>query len=107
MYQNWFVSQPMSGLTMDEIRKDRDRANLCILKIVEKEWKSEDRIVYEILDNLAEDIPGYNSLDYLADDIKYLAKADCVFFCKGWETHRGCLCEFEIATRFGIPCYFE
>ncbi len=99
-----FVSQPMSGLTMEQIKEDRNQAveyfkNLGVTGME-----------IEVIDNLQEDHPDYYiAADYLANDIRMLGRADGIVFVQGWETHRGCLVEFEVARNFvqGIDIYFE
>lgn len=97
-----FVSQPMSGLSMDQIIKDREEAAnfFKFLKVTAMQ--------IEVIDNLQEDHPEYIATDYLSNDIKLLGRADGIIFVKGWETHRGCLVEFEVARNFvdGIDMYF-
>lgn len=98
-----FVSQPMSGLTIDQIKADRHRVELDFCN----NYNTNDDIVL-VIDNLQEDKPvDTPSLHYLSEDIKLMNDADYIYFCKGWETHRGCIIEFTVAREFKIPMIFE
>lgn len=94
-----FVSQPMNGKTNEEILQERTVA-------VEKAKVILDDDVELIDSYIEEDAPeGYNpGLWYLAKSIELLAKADIVYFAKGWSKARGCIVEHECATRYGIEC---
>lgn len=96
-----FVSQPMSGLSMEQIKADRDRA---FLNLANNYIDDEEEL--EIIDNLQED-EEKTPLQYLGYDIAVMSDADFVYFCRGWETHRGCVTEFDIARRFGYKIIFE
>ena len=94
-----FVSQPMNGKTDEEILQER-------MVAVEKAKVILD-VDVELIDSyIEEDAPeGYNpGLWYLAKSIELLAKADVVYFAKGWSKARGCIVEHECATRYGIKC---
>ena len=92
-----FISQPMKGLSEEEIRHNREKA---IKKI--KSLYGDD----------AEIIDSYNNkyqklLVCLAKSIELLSTADIAYFCKGWNTARGCRIEYMCASNYGIGAYFE
>lgn len=92
-----FISQPMNGLSDEDILKERDRA----IKYAKKQL-GED---IEVLDlYFTEDEPEdvNNGLWWLSKSIELLAKADVAYFVKGWYKSRSCLIENECAFRYGI-----
>lgn len=94
-----FISQPMNGLTDDEIMRERERAIGAACKALGE---------VEVLDSLFEDVPeDATPLWYLGQSILVLAQADVAYFVKGWETARGCAIEHECAARYGISTIEE
>lgn len=92
------ISQPMRGKTNEQIRKERSKL------IFELENKG-----YEVLDTVFDIAPkdGDEAIFYLSESIKYLAKADAVFFMKGWEKARGCKIEHEVAVEYDKQVFYE
>ncbi len=82
------ISQPMNGLTDEEIKAVREE----VIKVINPEWK--------VLNTLF-DIEFDNPIYYLAKSIEKLAEADIVVFVPGWEKARGCKVEYEIAKAYG------
>lgn len=82
------ISQPMNGLTDEEIKAVREE----VIKVINPEW--------EVLKTLF-DIEFDNPIYYLAKSIEKLAEADVVVFVPGWEKARGCKIEYEIAKAYG------
>lgn len=82
------ISQPMNGLTDEEIKAVREE----VIKVINPEWK--------VLNTLF-DIEFDNPIYYLAKSIEKLAEADIVIFVPGWEKARGCKIEYEIAKAYG------
>lgn len=92
-----FISQPMNGLSDEDVLKERDRA------ICEAKKALGENI--EVLDSyFTEDEPeGVNSgLWWLGKSIELLAQADTAYFVRGWHKARGCLIENECAFRYGV-----
>ena len=91
-----FISQPMRGKTDEEILAERDEA-------IEKVKQIYDGEEIEIIDSFFKEAPtDATPLWYLGDSIVLLSKADVVYFCKGWETARGCVIEYMCAEMYGI-----
>lgn len=102
-----FISQPMSNLSIEQVKSDRERAKLDLCNMV---FPGEDEFDDDnFLDNLQEDKDPNTThpLNYLGDDIKMLEHADLVYFVKGWEKSRGCHIEFQVAREYKIPMMFE
>ena len=91
-----FISQPMRGRTDEEILAEREEA-------IEKVRQIYDGEEIEIIDSFFKEAPAdATPLWYLGDSIVLLSKADVVYFCKGWETARGCAIEYICAMQYGI-----
>lgn len=90
-----FISQPMRGKTDEEISKEREKAIASL-----KEKYGED---IEIIDSFFEKAPvNAKPLWFLGKSIQLLADADVAYFCKGWETARGCKIENTCAIEYGL-----
>ena len=95
-----FISQPMADRTQEEILEERNKA---IEKII-KRWPGAI-----IIDTLFTDVitRGNIGMKYLVMSIEILAEADVAWFCKGWESARGCRIENQCAIEYGIPLVVE
>ena len=97
-----FISQPMNGLTKEEIFAVREKA----VKDAEKRMGTS----FIVLDTfILEDAPEYFTIGiwYLAKSLEMLAEADVVYFCDGWEDARGCRIEHDCAVNYGVTVIEE
>lgn len=101
------LSQPMAGRTEEEIISTRERA-IAVLEakgytivntLFTDEWYSkeqmEDRGVVRI------------PLCFLAKSLENMALCHATYFCKGWETTRGCKLEHDAAVAYGLEIIYE
>ena len=101
------LSQPMAGKTEEEIVETRNRA-IAALKaqgyeivntLFTDEWygkeKMEERGVVQI------------PLCFLAKSLENMSLCHAAYFCKGWETARGCRIEHEAAVAYGLTVLHE
>lgn len=97
------ISQPMDGLTEEQILKSRNEA---IDNFVDEEN-------YEVADTYydsehdkerVEIAKGkkHPDLAYLALSLLDMADCDTVIFCKGWSKARGCQIEHDAAEKYGL-----
>ena len=94
-----FISQPMGGLSEQEINIKR---TIIISKLETKYGK--DNI--EILDtNFI--FPNKNSLYYLSKCLEELSKADLAYFADGWEEYKGCRIQHMCSIEYGIEIEYE
>lgn len=100
MRQKAMISQPMKGMSSDDILAAREYATACL-----KEQG------YDVVDNYFADFPDNDfvsddtrnvSVAYLAKSIEAMSKCDAVYFCKGWANARGCKIEHKIAEEYGL-----
>lgn len=101
------LSQPMAGLTDDEIVETRDRAIKTLeslgYKVVNTLFTDEWYSAHKMAERGTVHIP----IVFLAKSLENMAVCDCVYFCKGWETARGCVIEQEVAYRYGVERIYE
>ena len=96
-----FISQPMRGLTIEQITAAREKA----VKYFTEHG-------YEVLETYfadrfeMSDSPN-KPLLYLGESIKYLANASIAYFCNGWEDARGCRVEWQAAQEYGVEVVYE
>ena len=100
MMKKVMISQPMNGLDDKEIQETRDRA---LKWIANNGYKFQDSFVTE---QVPTDIVN-SSVWYLAKSLEFMSKADAVYFCKDWETARGCVIEHTVASTYGLECIYE
>lgn len=93
-----FISQPMNGLTDEEILEKRSE----IKKDIETKINEE----IEFIDSFLQDYPGeinkHILVWYLGKSIQLLSQADMIYLGEGWDKARGCKIEYEIAKAYGI-----
>lgn len=101
------ISQPMNGLTDEEIEKTRNKAIRHLERLGYKavntlftdDWYSES----SMKDRGVVNIP----LCYLAKSLENMSLCDVAYFCDGWEDARGCRIEHETAEAYGLDIIYE
>lgn len=100
-------SQPMAGKTQEEIVATREKA----IEVLESkgyeivntlftdEWYSKEKMA----DRGVVQIP----LCFMAKSLENMSLCHAVYFCKGWETARGCRIEHEAAKAYGVDIIYE
>jgi hypothetical protein len=103
MKKQVLISQPMKGLTNEQIRTNRE----AVVKDVES-------VGCEVLDSVFDyESPEYEGMKnkplfYLAKSFELIAsKADAVLFMDGWEEARGCRMEHDACIAYGVPVYYQ
>ncbi len=97
------ISQPMNGLTAEEIEKTKKEAE-DFLKYQDMEVvNTYFNAGYEFDNAIWKNKP----LCFLAKSLLYMSRCDCVFFCKGWELARGCKLEHDAAVAYGLEIIYE
>lgn len=100
---NIFISQPMRGLTDEEILKVRSNIKSAFRE------QYPDKAVNFYFTNLNTTPPfdANGSLYCLSKSIELLSKCDAIIFATGWRLARGCCIEWECALRYGLDVYIE
>jgi len=90
------ISQPMNGLSEEEILSVRQRAANYL-----------ESLDYHVLDSYFSDFNTNNSIYYLSKALEVMSKCDAVYFCKGWKSACGCKIEHEIAKNYCLEIIYE
>ena len=98
-----FISQPMRGLTDEEILKVREE----IKNRAEKTIGESLELINSFFEDYPEEIIKYVPVWYLGKSIQLLSQADIVYFGSDWRNARGCKIEYEIANAYGIKTIIE
>ena len=95
-----FISQPMNGMSNEEILQKRKEAKEYVKNIMGEE--------VEEIDSFFENAPhDAKPLWYIGKSIQLLSEADCVFFAKNWYRYRGCRIEHAGADQYGLKKIYE
>lgn len=98
-----FISQPMRGLTDEEILKAREEIKTRAERIIDEEVELINSFIEEYPGEINKSIPVW----YLGKSIQFLSQADIVYFGGDWRNARGCKIEYEIANKYGIKIIEE
>lgn len=100
-------SQPMAGLTEEQIVSAREAAIKHLTELgyevvntlFTDEWYSKEKMT----ERGVVQIP----LCYLAKSLENMSLCHAVYFAKGWENARGCRIEHEAAKAYGLEILYE
>lgn len=101
------LSQPMNGLTENEIVETRNRAIRKLESIgyevintyFTDEWYSKESMKKRGVEQIG--------LCFLAKSLENMSKCHVAYFCKGWENARGCKIEHDAAVAYGLTVIEE
>ncbi len=101
------LSQPMAGKTEQEIVATREKAVAELEKrgyevvntLFTDEWYSKDKME----ERGVVQIP----LCFLAKSLENMSLCHAAYFCKGWESARGCKIEHDAAVAYGLDVIYE
>ena len=98
-----FISQPMRGLTDDEILKEREKIRLKAEQVIGEKLELINSFIEDCPEEINKNIPVY----YLGKSIEFLSQADIVYFGGEWKNARGCKIEHEVAVEYGKQVFYE
>lgn len=101
------LSQPMNGKSDEEIIATRDHAIAALKErgyevintLFTDEWYSPETMKERGVEN--------RPLCFLAKSLESMSLCHAAYFCKGWETTRGCRIEHEAAKAYGLTIIYE
>ena len=101
------LSQPMKGLSENEIIHTREKAIQVLedkgYKVINTlftdEWYSEE--------NMNKHGVVQKPLCFLAKSLENMSLCHTVYFAKGWDKARGCKIEHEAAKAYGLEIIYE
>lgn len=105
--QKIMISQPMAGLTKEQIVETRNRflkfaesENLEVVNTYfDNEWYSKDAMSSRGVVQVP--------LCFLAKALENMSLCHKAYFANGWREARGCRIEHEVATQYGIEIIYE
>lgn len=105
--QKIMISQPMNGLTDEQIVETRNRfleyAKKERLEVVNTYFTDEYYSKESLTQRGVVQIP----LSFLAKSVDNMSLCHKAYFAKGWENARGCKIEHEIAKQYGLEIIYE
>ena len=96
------ISQPMQGLSEEEIERTRDTA---IRNLQARGYQVLNTLFTN--DELPGPLGGQIPIRFLNKSIATMSRCSAVYFCKGWTNARRCRIEHAVATEYGIPILYE
>ena len=101
------ISQPMNGLTDEQIDETRNRFFEFACKekfdVVNTFFTGGFNSPSSMKSRGIIQIPVY----FLAKSLEYMSECSTVYFAKGWENARGCKIEHEVALQYGLEIIYE
>ena len=98
-----FISQPMRGLSDEEILKTREDIKIIAEKTIGEPVELIDSFVEEYPGEINKSVPVW----YLGKSLQFLSQADVAYFGGDWRNARGCKIEHEVAINYGIEVIEE
>lgn len=97
-----FISQPMGGRTLEEVKEERENI-ITILKKLDT-GLSDKGIHIKVIDSFDEDafVNKRHPLLCMSDCLARMADADVVVFAPGWDKSGGCKIEHLCAETYHI-----
>lgn len=106
MKKKAMLSQPMAGLTEEQIIETRNKAISELTEmgyeVINTYFKDEWHSRESMSERGVEQIP----ICFLAKSIESMSLCHAVYFCDGWEKARGCRIEHEIASKYGMEVIY-
>ena len=101
------ISQPMCGLTDEEIVATRERALAALSEngyevintLFTDEWYSKEKMEERGVVNIP--------VCFLGKSVENMSLCHAAYFAKGWEEARGCKLEHDIAVAYGLTVIYE
>ena len=103
-----FISQPMNGLTNEEVLGRRIEL-IEKFKLFVNPNKTRSTNSFEFIDsfNKDNDIVAKGRIAMLGHSISLMADADLVIAANGADNSAGCICELTVAEQYNIPVLRE
>lgn len=98
-----FISQPMRGLSEEEILKAREEIRIRAEKVIGEPVEVIDSFFTDYSGEVCKSVPMW----HLGKSIQLLSQADIAYFGGDWRNARGCKIEHEVADKYGIKIIEE
>jgi hypothetical protein len=107
MKKKIMISQPMAGLTEEQIVETRNRflqyAEEEGLEVVNTYFRDEWYSKESMTERGVVQIP----VCFMAKSLENMSLCHIVYFAKGWGNARGCKIEHEVAVQYGLEIIYE
>lgn len=99
---NVFISQPMAGLTDEEILKRRNE----LIEMISTKFKGE---TIQVIDSFhkPDELVKKGRIAMLGHSISMMYNADIVVFATGWDKSPGCRVEHEVCVQYKLMRFYE
>ena len=101
------ISQPMNGLTEEQIHETRNRflgfAKKENLEVVNTFFTSYRDSSEAMVSRGVVQVP----VCFLSMALEKMSQCNIVYFANGWESARGCKIEHEVALQYGLEIVYE
>ena len=95
-----FISQPMKGLSDDEILRIREEGKKKFLET----YRGDEEV--EFISSFVSNFPADTApLYFLGKSLEYLSQADIALFIGDWKNARGCRMEHLACEEYGYTIY--
>lgn len=101
-----FISQPMRGLSDEEILKERERIIGKLRETYDHFFNKDTSKLFDIKlieSFVKEDAPSdtrFPAIWFLGRSLQFLSQADVVWFGSGWDDARGCKMEWYVVSLY-------
>ena len=106
-----FISQPMTGLSEEQILNTRKQSINHIRSIYGKDAEILSSFYGDTYRHYIENSAHQNvqswEVYWLARSLEHLCEADLIWFVDGWQHSKGCTIEHLCASLYGINMEFE
>lgn len=107
MKKKVMLSQPMAGLTDEQIIETRNKAIEKLTSMgyeivntyFTDEWYSKESMTERGVVNIP--------ICFFAKSVENMSLCNAVYFCDGWENARGCKLEHAVALAYGVEMLYE
>ena len=89
------ISQPMNGLTDEEIEESNKKARRHL-----------ERLGYMVAETYISKSAKENPIYCLSLALEHMAQCDAVYFCDGWEDYKVCRIEHEVAKTYDLDIIY-
>lgn len=101
------ISQPMAGKTDEEIVAAREKAKAYLEGLGYEFINTRFTDDWHSPENMEKRGVRQIPLMFFAKSVENMSLCDAVYFCKGWDSTRGCGLEHAVAKAYGLDMLYE
>lgn len=100
-----YISLPISGLPIDDVRENAKQAKELLESAGYEAITPFDIVEWDRIHPLMSDEQKYAHC--MGKDIEALMMCDAIYVCNGWENSKGCTAEVLVAETYGKEIIYE